>query len=293
MVRTSVRHAVVATALALACGGMLAACGDDDDSDGGATTSTTATAAKQLAITAAEDADGERATLTLPSRFAAGVVKITVTNEGRKPHSIQLVRVDGDRTAKDVLDVVGADSEDSKIPTWLHAAGGVAGVDPGASSTATQKLEPGKYFVFDDEEEGKDREVKALTVTGEAVDGELPKAPATITASEYKFTTSGIKAGDNTVLFENVGKELHHVLAFPMREGATIAKVVKFFRTEKGRAPISGKPLGTIVLDGGFSQVVEMTFKPDTSYALVCFIPDRNGGPPHAFKGMVNRLDVT
>jgi hypothetical protein len=23
-------------------------------------------------------------------------------------------------------------------------------------------------------------------------------------------------------------------------------------------------------------------------YALVCFVPDRKGGPPHAFKGMIS-----
>jgi hypothetical protein len=45
------------------------------------------------------------------------------------------------------------------------------------------------------------------------------------------------------------------------------------------------------VIDGGESQVIDLQLKKG-NYALVCFIQDRKGGPPHAAKGMVSEADV-
>ncbi len=39
------------------------------------------------------------------------------------------------------------DTEGGKIPSWLHAAGGLGTVNPGKSGTVTQVLEPGNYYV--------------------------------------------------------------------------------------------------------------------------------------------------
>ena len=45
------------------------------------------------------------------------------------------------------------------------------------------------------------------------------------------------------------------------------------------------------MLDGGREQVVDLELRKG-AYALVCFVPDRKGGPPHAFKGMVSETVV-
>ena len=49
--------------------------------------------------------------------------------------------------------------------------------------------------------------------------------------------------------------------------------------------------VGTAVIDGGQEQIVNLDLEKG-KYALVCFITDRNGGPPHAAMGMIDELDV-
>ena len=149
-------------------------------------------------------------------------------------------------------------------------------------------MDPGSYAIVDTE---ADKPASAeLEVTGQAAEAELPEAQATVAASEYTFETSGLKAGKNTILFENTGKQLHHLIASPVKPDATPAQVIKFFETEEKSAnPFRGgeeADLGTSVIDAGTSQVVNLEMKAG-SYAFLCFIPDRAGGPPHALKGMI------
>ena len=48
----------------------------------------------------------------------------------------------------------------------------------------------------------------------------------------------------------------------------------------------------TTVIDSGQKQVVTMNLK-SGKYALVCFIQDRAGGPPHFNKGMISEATVS
>jgi hypothetical protein len=45
------------------------------------------------------------------------------------------------------------------------------------------------------------------------------------------------------------------------------------------------------VIEGGEGQLVTLYLKPGR-YVLFCFISDRQGGPPHAIKGMVDEVEV-
>lgn len=49
---------------------------------------------------------------------------------------------------------------------------------------------------------------------------------------------------------------------------------------------------GTTVLDGGAKQVTQLELAKPGKYALLCFIQDRAGGPPHIAKGMIAEVDV-
>ncbi len=63
-------------------------------------------------------------------------------------------------------------------------------------------------------------------------------------------------------------------------------------KSEKGQPPIEEEGTqNTAVLEGGEGQVVTLDLKPGR-YALLCFISDRQGGPPHAVKGMVDEIEV-
>lgn len=281
---------------------VLPACGDDDDSSAGGGGSSDAAKAAAVTFTTTEPARN-RVAIDGPSSIDAGLVDITLRNASKGPHDAQLVRVAGDQTAKQVIEDVIDTEEGAPTPDWAHAAGGVGSVDGGASGTVAQVLLPGTYYVVDTESsegegEGepnaKNGGIVKLEVAGDE-GGELPETDATIVADEYSFESTGIEPGKNRLTFENAGNELHHVIAFPMRKGAKFSDVTKLFASErepKGPPPVDFERFeSTAVLDGGEEQVTEMELERG-KYALVCFVADRAGGPPHVAKGMISELDV-
>ena len=262
---------------------LLPACGSDDESsEGGAS-------AKPTKVTLTVTETGKKSTVQAPKSLKAGLVEFSFKNTGKKPHDAQVIRVDGDHSAKEVAKII--ENEGGPIPPWLHGAGGLGTIPPGKTGTSTNLLEPGKHYVIDTEDGGS----APVEVTGEAGSAELPTTPATITAKEYSFEPTGLKAGKNRLTFENVGKELHHVVAAPLRKGATLADVKKFAATEgesSGPPPLDfEKGVSTTVLDGGVKQVAELEFQKG-KYAFLCFIQDRTGGPPHVAKGMVQEVEI-
>ena len=285
--------AVAAAALAIS------GCGDDDDEAGGASSKP-----QRLGITVAEQGKNKFA-VSAPKSVKAGIVEISLSTTGspRTMHDAQLVRVDGNHTVDEVLKFIAA-GEGAPTPRWLFAAGGVGQTRGGETSAVTQQLTPGRYFILDTgEPEGENVKSYAetgataqLEVTRGAGGGELPKTDSKVTAKDYTFTASGLKPGRNRIEFDNAGKELHHLIAFPYRKGTTLADVKKAFREQEEEA--SGPPpvdfeggAGTAVLEGGMKQVAELELK-HGKYALVCFISDRKGGPPHVAKGMVAEAAV-
>ncbi len=279
--------AVLLAVLGLA---LLAACGSDDDDSGGGGGSG---GAAKLAIEVSEPAKGKVA-FEAPESVQAGLVEITLRNSGKAPHAAQIVGVDGRHSVDEVIEKFLETPEGAPTPPWAHAVGGtVAG--PGQTGTAIQTLEPGTYYIADVAEESSASKggLAKLEVTGEGGGGELPQADASIVAKEYGFETSGLKPGKNRITFDNAGGEPHHAIAFPLNKGATVAEVKKVFASEEGPMgpPPFGQPVGTTVLDGGEKQVTDIELKRGT-YALVCFIGDRAGGPPHVAKGMISELEV-
>ena len=173
------------------------------------------------------------------------------------------------------------------LPDWVRFVGGVASIRSGETSTSVQSLPQGNYAAIDINTSA----FAALEVTGDG-DGELPTSSARVEARDYSFEASGLKAGKGRVLFTNTGKEPHFALLAPIKPGKTLADVRQALEREEGETPIAeDKTLSTGVLDGGESQVVDLALVKGR-YALVCFVADRKGGPPHAFKGMVSEAVV-
>jgi plastocyanin len=261
----------------------VAACGDDDKS------SKQASKPKTLAVSI--DRGGK---VTAPKTIEGGVITLHYTNNTKVPYSLQMIRVSGNQTAADVLKITN--SESAPIPTWVTDGGGIGTVKPGATGTTTQDLPGGRWFLVPSSEDDKAKpQTPVLDVTGGEGGGALPKADATISAFDYGFNTSGLKAGSNTVEFANNGKQLHHVIALPMLPGKTLAQAKAFLTSEdaKGEPPVDFENgVDTTVIDSGQKQVVTMDLK-SGKYALVCFITDRTGGEPHVNKGMIAEATVS
>jgi hypothetical protein len=276
--------------LVLLAGGLtVGSCGGDGDGDD----------TKQLAIEATEPAK-DRYRFEAPQSVDAGLVEIEFKNSGKLEHEAQLIKIEGNRTTEQALAAFDKILRGGAAPDWFRARGGVGTTAPGATATITQPLEPGSYVIVDSgEPEGRDvqphyREgaFAELTVTGETSDASVSEADATITATEYAFSSSGLEAGKNKIRFRNGGGQWHHLIVARMNPGSTIDDVKRFFTREEGAPPVEEENVEeTAVIDGGEEQLTEVDLTPG-SYALLCFIPDRAGGPPHAAKGMISEAKV-
>ena len=301
------KHRLVSRSFVIGCvalaAGLVAACGDDEDS-------ATKARAKPTTFAVTASANGNKKALEFPTTVKAGLVTLTLTNDDSVPRSAQIIRVEGDHTVDDVLKIVRSEEEGVKIPAWMQVGGGFGVVQPGVTATVTQVLTPGKWAIWDDEGGDEDKPPNSalgakgeFTVTGEAVDAELPKVAAKVTAidegdgkdKEYGFEFEGLRAGKNQVRFENTGDELHHAIFFPMAKGATVDKVLEFFKSDGesgGPPPVNfEKGFGTAVIDAGTAQNISFEVTRGR-YAVVCFIGDREGGEPHVVNGMLEELTV-
>lgn len=274
------RTTTIAAAIALLAGAT--GCGSEDEQE----QASPAPKPSRLAIELS--GSGKDLTFTVPKSAKGGLVEMTFTNSTKNDASAQLVGAEAGHTPQEALEAGAGWGESGKpLPTWVKLAGGFGSVKPGQTATITQQLPAGDYVVAD-----LDSNTNAsLKVSGESGAKE-PSTPAKVTASEYEFTSSGLEAGRQRFLFDNAGAEPHFIAAVPIKPGKTIADVRRFLKSEKGEPPIDEESsFSTAIVDGGVKQTLEADFKSGT-YALLCFVPDRKGGPPHVVKGMISEATV-
>ena len=267
--------------LALFAATALVACGGDSDDD-----------AQELSFEV--QSKGKAVTISAPESAEAGLAEITLTNDTDSSADLQLIRVEGDRTPEEVVEGLGKAIQGQSFPEWFFAAGGVGTLEPGKSATVTQVLQPGSYYAFNTEAGPPSPDATAvMEVGGEESDEEVEGGEATVDGVEYAFNAETLPSGPVEIAFDNIGAQPHHLIASKfVDDKATAEDVEKFFKTEKGRPPISEEGTrSTAVLEGGEGQLVTLDLEPGR-YALYCFITDRDGGPPHAFKGMIDEVEV-
>ncbi len=273
------RGLAVSSMLALAL--FVPACGDDDEAQG---------PAKPAPVAFELSGSGKQKKLTGPRSITGGLVRIEFTNSTDEGAGVQFVRGTAGHSGAEALKAAATWGEKGKpLPDWVKIEGGTATAARGKTSTAVQDLPAGDYMAVDIDSNA----ATPLKVTGGEA-GELPSADARIEATEYKFTATGLKAGANTVEFENVGKQPHFFAAAQYKPGATLEEVRRFIRTEKGKPPFvedEDAEAASALLDGGGKQVIELALRKG-KYALLCFVPDRTGGPPHVVKGMISEAIV-
>src|SRR5262245_50566419 len=279
------RMAVIGLGVTVAGLGLVA-CGDD---------SASSSQPESLTVTASEPSEGKYA-FDLPDEVTGGTVTLTLKNEGAEPHELGLVKVADGTTAQQFVDDV-LSTEGAPIPEYvIGAPGGLGGVGPSASGTSTISLDEGTYVYFcnfGDPPHYQNGMLGEFTVKDVGSTAPLPDNAAEVDASEYKFDASGLKAGENTFTFANKGQQFHHLIAVKMNEGATLDDVAQALSSD---APPDNPPADfdnaqdLAVTGPGEAQSVTLTFDAG-SYVFLCFLSDREGGPPHFTKGMVTQVD--
>lgn len=229
---------------------------------------------------------------TVPKSVPPGLARLEFENNAQGNHAVQLIRLDEGHTPDEGLKAaLGWFMQGKPLPDWVHPEGGVPVTEERSTSTSVQSLQPGTYLVVDPE--GAERpEVKATFVVSGEREATLPEGSMVIEAFEYGFKAANLKRGTNEVLIDNTGDEPHFVEAVPMKQGKTIDDVKQFLKTEKGPPPVDfKKAVSTPVLEGGTRQLISLELE-SGPYALLCFVPDRAGGPPHAVQGMISEVEV-
>jgi hypothetical protein len=239
--------------------------------------------------------DARKVEVKAPRAVKAGLVEIDLKNSSKGPRDAQIIRAEGEHSPDEFVKIVN--QENPRIPDWIQDGGGVGTVPPGKSGSATQNLAPGTYFIASMSEGEGAPGTAEFKVEGPPTDAQLPSTDAEIVAKDYTFEVQGLKDGNNSVLFKNEGRELHHVIAAPMLPGKSLEDVKKFATSGEGQEPSGPPPIdfensaSTAVIDGGVEQVADLQLKKG-KYALLCFISDRKGGPPHVMKGMISEVEV-
>lgn len=256
-----------------------------------------------LPIEAASSGEG-RFSVEVPETVEAGLIRLELTNSTREEADLQLLRLEDGHTIEEALEVVNSNEDGEPIPDWLKAAGGIGTTKAGQTRSVELVLEEGTYHAVDTGSSGEDNAENhaenggfaSFEVSGGDGDEDLSDADASIEMNEYSFVAEGLKAGTNRFVLRNAGDELHHTIAVKMNEGATIAQVREFFASEgpsEGPPPVDFESIQTTaVLDAGGEQIDGLELEAG-SYALLCFITDRAGGPPHVAKGMLREVEVS
>jgi hypothetical protein len=261
---------------------------------------------------------GDEYSFDLPAEVPGGVVTMSFENRGELRHEAGIAAAGAtpvDQVLKDLAPVL--EGRGTPIPDYLTFYGGVGEIGPGTTSTSTLTLPEGAYVMFCsltdiDSVDALPRPgpqlpphynsgmARPFTVRRANVDN-LPGGDGTVLATDYAFEVPSLTPGRKTLLFRNAGAQMHFgaFLAFP--EGMDEAGARQALDTVLA-APGGPRPEGVpeprdAAYAGPFPPRAGGTFEIDLesgrTYAVVCFLPDRAGGPPHVAQGMRQVFSVS
>jgi len=284
--------------MAIAAGLALAACSSSSKS--GSSSTTTATKARPKVTIVAHDYSFD-----LPAQIPSGYVDVTVQNQGKEDHQAQLVKLGSLSFAK-----FKTQTNPNAVPAGTLFLGGPNEATPGKSTTATMKLDPGKYAVvclIPSSKDGKPHEAKGMVKQVEVVrtDASVDTAPpsdSTIELSEFTFVMPKDFNGKGMVDITNVGGQVHEMVLLKLNPGKTLADAKKFLLVPPGTPPPAGPPpfspvpgIGGIVgISPHQHNWLDMNLTPG-NYMLICFFPNTAapGDLPHALSGMVKEFTIS
>lgn len=257
-----------------------------------------------------------------PEEIEAGLLDATFENRGGAEHELALIEIGDtpiDQVGEDLAPTLEGGpfpeyAENLAIP--LFAAGGetletsmliaegnyalicaLTSVAPEEGATTTSAAEdPGGPP--EEPEEGPPHYtlgmIQPLTVTSGNADAAMPESESSVTANDYSFDVE-VTAGEQTVNFTNEGPDqVHHAVFFPFSEGVDEAAAETALETFLASEDETAPPPPEIDLEGlesspefglfstGLGATYDAEFESGRTYAVVCFIQDRAGGPPHA-----------
>jgi len=300
----------------------LPACGKSSTSSD--TTETTGASAASTVDIAASEYSFD----TKVDKVKAGIVTVNFANKGKQHHEATVLQIPTGKTVADVLkdlEPVVSTEGSTPIPDSIQPVGGIGEVKAKAADvTSKVLLKPGNYaFIcgLQDEDPNQQSGPPPTTAAGQTTTTAAPKKPhftlgmvkpfevtgaagtealsadGTVTAKDYSFDVPTITAGKHTLVFKNDGPKQIHIgvfMGFPAgTPAAKVEEILKSFADPKAGPPAiePTQVAEATVHVPGSSSTFSGDFKAGT-YAVLCFINDRAGGPPHVAKGMYKIFTV-
>ncbi|THF84305.1 hypothetical protein E7T09_20010 [Deinococcus sp. KSM4-11] len=232
-----------------------------------------------------------------PATAQSGLLAVTLTNTGARPHTIFLLRPKAGHTQAEVQAALNA-ADEAALYTLADGYGGTMDVAPGTSERVILDLPAGTYLRLDDAADPSAAPVITGTLTVTARSGAAVSEPASdvkVTGTDFAYALpSTIRAGTHMWQFVNAGQEAHELGLVKLHDGKTLADVKAFL--DQPNPDFSNAPGdfvgGNIPLSAGVREFTSHTLSAG-NYVAVCFIPDPASGKPHFDLGMLTEFTVT
>jgi len=235
-----------------------------------------------------------------PSRVAAGRRVISLRNEGKALHHVQLVQLTDGRQVSDLVAALNRNPQITKLPRWATPVGGPSAALPGATIESEALLSAGRYVVicWIPNADGAPHFMMGMMMPFDVVDTGREPAPATgllssVMVREYGFSFHPPSTpGRRTLRVRNIGTQPHEFLVVRLHPGASVEQVAAW--SEKGQvgAPPVAQWVGVAALAPGKSAQLTVDFEPGR-YAVFCLSPDRGDGRTHLEHGMHRTFEIS
>jgi hypothetical protein len=232
-----------------------------------------------------------------PAKIKAGLVSITLVNDGKEPHHAQLARLN-DNVTLEQFQAALQQSPEAALPL-VSLTGGPSVIDPGQNQEVTVELTPGQYVLlcFVSGHDNIPHLAKGMMATMEVVAGDEQantpeiKADATIKLVDFSFALPAeIKAGRQVWKVVNEGKQAHEITIIKLAEGKTMEDVANFMQSMAGAPPFADAG-GFQAIDPGKAGWMTLDLQPG-NYVAMCHVPDPATGHAHMEMGMVMPFTV-
>lgn len=233
----------------------------------------------------------------MPDTIPSGFTSFRLTDHGREPHHLVLVRLDEGHSAEEFLRSMATPG--APPPAWATIVGGPNSPDPGGHmvSEVALELEPGNYLAFcaipapDGQPHVAKGMVKPFVVVPSEESAAPPEVDVDMRLVDYAYPTDrSISAGRRVIRVTNDAQQMHEVVFVRLHEGKTVEDLMAWEQNPAGPMPATMIG-GTSPMSPGAVNYVIADFEPG-EYLLVCFVPDAKDGRSHVAHGMVQTITV-
>jgi hypothetical protein len=238
------------------------------------------------------------ASFVLPTALPAGLLDITMVNEGTQTQPAQFARLKPGVTLEQVQATVH--NQPVAVVPLLVPAGGMLAVQPGHSQEIILDLPAGPYVVLNflpgdgTLPRAGNALVTAFSVSGPVKAQQVPPSGAVIqvTMRDFSFDTPDtLPSGLLTYQVTNRGAQAHEMVFLRLAAGKTWKDVMAFLQTPQATTLPGTVVGGMSALSPGQTAWVKMDLVPGT-YIILCFLPDKSSGLLHVQLGMICSITV-